>query len=207
MIKQMKKGKRLASIFSAAIFASIILFGAAACKQLQNKEADGVKQGVNDTSSIKPTPTSTSTAKPAVTSKPSQRSTDPYNQLTEVYYGDWTIKRVLAYGNGGTYSEGSAKELLGRSLSFSVDKANYFGEQASAVNKILTKPVYKKSIISNADFISNYRMSFDRLGIRSNSVSEVQVSDSKGNQVRFFIKDINTLIIYGGNTYFELVRK
>jgi hypothetical protein len=72
---------------------------------------------------------------------------------------------------------------------------------------VAANPVYKKNVISKADFITNYRMTLDRLGVNAESISEITVTDSKGAVSTFFIKDENTLIIYGGGTYFELNRK
>jgi hypothetical protein len=50
-------------------------------------------------------------------------------------------------------------------------------------------------------------MTLDKLGINADSVTGVTVSDSKGTITIFLVKDENTLIIIGGGTYFELVRK
>jgi hypothetical protein len=50
-------------------------------------------------------------------------------------------------------------------------------------------------------------MSFDLLGLTGDAVTEISVKDSKGNGCTFLIKDENTLIVVGGGTYFELVRK
>ena len=96
---------------------------------------------------------------------------------------------------------------MDQSVNFSTDEASGFGDQLSDISKVITNPVYKKSTISESDFITNYRMTFDMLGIESDDISEIFVSDSEGNGFILFIKDDNTLIIYGGDTYFELVRK
>lgn len=128
------------------------------------------------------------------------------NQNKEVFYGNWVIKQVLAYGLG-TYSTEDTKQLLGKSLLFSEDKANNFGDQASDITKVATNPVYKKNVISKIDFLTNYRMTFEKLGIKADSITEITVSDSKGIVCVFLVKDDNTLILIGGGTYFELVRK
>lgn len=125
----------------------------------------------------------------------------------EVFYGQWVIKQVLVYGSAGTYSSEDATSLLDESVNFSTDEASGFGDQLSDISKVITNPVYKKSTISESDFITNYRMTFDNLGIKADEISEIFVSDSEGNGFILFIKDDNTLIIYGGDTYFELVRK
>ena len=139
--------------------------------------------------------------------KSEQSTTPSTNQTKEIFYGQWVIKQVLAYGPVGTYSSEDANSILGKILSFSENKASCFGDQPSDIDQLATNPVYKKTIISKSDFAANYRITFDKLGIKADSISELTVSDSKGNGCTFFIKDDNTLIIYGGGTYFELIRK
>ena len=69
-----------------------------------------------------------------------------------------------------------------------------------------TNPIYTETIISESDFVEKYRIPFDLLGIKA-PITEINVSDSNGHVSTFFIKDDNTLIISGGGTYFELIRK
>jgi bla regulator protein BlaR1 len=159
---------------------------------------------VNTNTDKQPTPnTNTNTN----TTKQVQNTAASTNQAKEAFYGQWVIKQVLAYGPSGTYSTEDAKGLVGKSLSFSADKATCFGDDPSAITKVASKPVYKKAVIINSDFTANYRMTFDKLGIKGDSIKEITVSDSKGAVCTFLIKDDNTLILVGGGTYFELVRK
>lgn len=153
-------------------------------------------------------PSETNNPSNAITTEPEPSTTSPILETSEeVFYGQWVIKQVLAYGSAGTYSSEDATSLLDQSVNFSTDEASGFGDQLSDISKVITNPVYKKSTISESDFITNYRMTFDMLGIESDDISEIFVSDSEGNGFILFIKDDNTLIIYGGDTYFELVRK
>ena len=69
-----------------------------------------------------------------------------------------------------------------------------------------TNPIYTETIISEFDFEVNYRIPFESLGIKV-PITEINVSDSNGYVSSFFIKDDNTLIITGGGTFFELIRK
>jgi bla regulator protein BlaR1 len=139
--------------------------------------------------------------------KESENSLQPVLKPTEAFYGQWVIKQVLAFGQVGTYSNENTKTLIEKTLSFSQDKASYFGDQPSDISKVATSPVYKKTVISKGDFLTNYRMTFDKLGIKADSITQVTVSDSKGTVSTFLVKDDNTLIIIGGGTYFELVKK
>ena len=70
-----------------------------------------------------------------------------------------------------------------------------------------TNPIYTETIISESDFVEKYRIPFDLLGLKGPTITEINVSDSNGHVSTFFIKDDNTLIISGGGTYFELIRK
>lgn len=142
-----------------------------------------------------------STAKPI--------STITTNQPQEIFYGQWVIKKLLAYGSVGTYSKEDIKSIIGRKLSFSKEKASCFGDQVKYIDDVVINPIYKKTDISRIDFSTDYRkrLTFDDLGIKSDSVSQINVADSKGNGCVFFIKDNDTLILQGGGAFFELTRE
>ena len=131
--------------------------------------------------------------------------TEPIQAASESYYGEWIINQVQAYGVG-TYSGEDAESLLGKTLIFTADKASYFGDQPSDIEKVATNPIYTETIIPESDFVEKYRIPFDLLGLKA-PITEINVSDSNGHVATFFIKDDNTLIISGGGTYFELIRK
>ncbi|MDF2537971.1 MAG: peptidase BlaR1 [Herbinix sp.] len=141
------------------------------------------------------------------TENSSQNNDAADNTEDKVYYGDWVISQVLAYGSAGTYSSEEAESLIGTSLSFTKDKASCFGDQASALDIEVSNPVYSENVITNSDMVNNYRMNFEKLGITTESVTEVSVADTQGNACSFLVKDDNTLILVGGGTYFELTRK
>ena len=130
---------------------------------------------------------------------------EPIQGASESYYGEWIINKVQAYGIG-TYSVEDAESLLGETLILTADKASYFGERPLAIEKVATNPIYTETIISESDFEVNYRIPFDFLGIKA-PFTEINVSDSNGHVSTFLIKDDNTLIITGGGTFFELIRK
>ena len=138
---------------------------------------------------------------------PNTNTTKSPDSTKEVFYGDWIIKKLAAYGTVGTYTSEDVKALQGKSLRFSSAEATCFGDQASTLANVVTNPVYKKTTISKSDFETNYRVTFDKLGVTATAISQVTVTDSKGNGCTFFIKDTNTLILYGGGTFLELARK
>lgn len=206
------KKSNLTSILLFLILAiSVGLIGLTGCSQATINDTTLLSNSTSDTGNAdNPDSDASKSDNPnnVATTKPEPSTTSPTLEMSEeVFYGQWVIKQVLAYGSAGTYSSEDATSLLDQSVNFSTDEASGFGDQLSDISKVITNPVYKKSTISESDFITNYRMTFDNLGIKADEISEIFVSDSEGNGFILFIKDDNTLIIYGGDTYFELVRK
>ncbi|MDF2856961.1 MAG: hypothetical protein K0Q87_2812 [Neobacillus sp.] len=134
-------------------------------------------------------------------------STETTTIHQEIFYGQWVIKKVLAYGPVGTYSNDDIKNIEGRKLSFSKERASCFGDQIKYLNDVAINPIYKKTVVSKSDFVTGYRLKPDALGIKSDSIIQINASDSKGNGCVFFIKDNDTLILAGGGAFFELVRE
>jgi|GEM_PF-2801799 beta-lactamase regulating signal transducer with metallopeptidase domain len=137
----------------------------------------------------------------------SKEAAEAQLEAKEDFYGDWIIDQVVAYGSAGTYSKEDAEALIGESMSFSDKSATSFGDQASNLKDIVKNPDYESTIVTANDFLSDNRMTFEKLGITADSATEVTVSDAKGIGCIFLVKDDNTLIVMGGGTYFELVRK
>lgn len=162
-------------------------------------DSDSVEPAQDDTPATEPVESDTTEPRPAEVAADS-------TIRQEEFYGDWVINSVLAYGSAGTYSSEVAESLVGKSLSFSADKATCFGDEPSYLEKVAKNPVYMATDITSSDFVSNYRMTFDKLGLEGDSVTEITAVDSERNGCTFFIKDNDTLIVYGGGTYFELVR-
>ncbi|SHI16377.1 Signal transducer regulating beta-lactamase production, contains metallopeptidase domain [Sporobacter termitidis DSM 10068] len=124
----------------------------------------------------------------------------------KAYYGEWTVKSVLAYGIG-TYSKDDAEKLVGKSVSFSSDKASYYNDTPSAGVVTASDPDYTESTLSAEDFMTSYRMTFDKLGITADSVDAVDVGGPQGaGGCTLLVKDKNTVILAAGGTYFELSR-
>ena len=181
-----KINKKSSTLLSIVVIVFIGLISLTGCSFVTNDEANndtGTKEEVN-----------------------SGVVTEPNQGASESYYGEWIINQVQAYGVG-TYSSEDAESLLGKSLTFTANKASYFGDQPSDIEKVATNPIYTKRILSESDFVAEYRIPFDLLGIKAPTITEINVSDSNGPVATFLIKDDNTLIIAGGGTYFELIRK
>ncbi|NCB52946.1 MAG: hypothetical protein EOM54_13895 [Clostridia bacterium] len=121
------------------------------------------------------------------------------------YYGEWVVQKVLAYGIG-TYSKDDAEKLIGKRLNFSADEAGIFTDQPSDTATVINTPEYREKTQSSSDFLAEYKMNFDTLGISADSVTEVQVTGPDEVGSVFLMKDGSTMILIAGGTYFELVK-
>lgn len=127
-------------------------------------------------------------------------------KIKEVFWGQWVIKKQLAYGVVGTFDDEDIKKIIGKKLSFSKEKASCFGDNISYLNDLAKNPVYKKSNLSKGDFELDNRITFEKLAIKGDYITEVTVNDSQDRGCVFYIKDNTTLILYGGGVYFQLNR-
>ncbi|WP_160670307.1 hypothetical protein [Clostridium sp. C8-1-8] len=136
----------------------------------------------------------------------SDSKTTENSNAKETYIGTWVVKKEVGTGPVQTLSKADIKKIVGKKLSFSKSKSSCFGEKVSDVNKTINNPVYNKTSISKSKFDEDNKnkVTFEKLGIKANSLTEINVKDSKGNRCNFYIKDKSTLILYGGGVYFEL---
>jgi hypothetical protein len=151
-------------------------------------------------------PTSSQTEEAQQTQKTSGTSLTVKNVVEEPYLGQWQIKKELAFAPASTYSNDDIKAMIGKKLTFSKESATCFGDNIEYLNNTAVNPTYKKTVISKTDFQTNNRVTFERLGITGDSITQIDAADAEGNGSTFFIKDNNTLILSGGGVYFELTR-
>lgn len=135
---------------------------------------------------------------------PTISSQDSQNAKQVDYYGEWILTKLQAYGPVGSYSANDVESLIGKSFQFTESMASHFGDELSYLGKMSTNPVYTETDLLKSDIASKYKISFDDLGLETESIIEVSVSDANENICTFFIKDKDTLILIGGGTYFEL---
>jgi hypothetical protein len=183
--------------FITAILSAALLFSLSACGGGSSNDSASKKQTQPKTANNKQNPSTNS-------SNSNTKSSNQTNQ--EPFYGTWTIKKVIASSSGGgTYSSDDIKALTSKQLTFSKDSATCFGDKIENMNNTVSDPVYKKTEIAKNDFPSDYRVSFNQLGITGNTVTEVDATGKNGICTVFFIiSDNNKLILYGGGTFFEL---
>lgn len=123
------------------------------------------------------------------------------------YYGRWVIRKVVTSAPISAYSTAQERLFLGKRLYFSKGRARYDGKPA-------IRPYYDVHSVSQGDFQSDFRIRLEEIGIHNQSVTEVDVyTDNKLQDMWYspggmlFIKGPDSLIIYEGGVFFELVRK
>ncbi|MBM7682823.1 hypothetical protein JOD43_003002 [Pullulanibacillus pueri] len=216
-------------LFSFFILSAVLLFSLSACdssseksatkSQVQPEPSSETKKSVsNESSGAAPSPKSdspTNTKRSSENSTPSPQETQSSstetkrasknNESGEFFYGEWQIKKVIAYGAAGSYSSEDIDTLTGQHLTFSKDYATCFADKIEDMDKTITHPVYKKRVIAKDAFPANYRVTLDQLGINRDSVTELDATESNGNcTVTFITPDSHKLILFGGGTFFEL---
>ncbi|HKL79213.1 MAG TPA: hypothetical protein VJ888_02120 [Mobilitalea sp.] len=217
MISRSKKSSWTGTLLMLLLILSIGIL-LTACNPSTKKEADNeLTDEPKDTDVQQDTDVPQATDTPQETdtdnnSDPNPAQTDQdepetSNPTQPVYFGEWVINQVQAFGVG-TYSGADAEGLIGKSLIFNTEQASHFGDSISEVGKVIDGPKYTEIVSTESDFVANYRISFDDLGIEEDKITEINVIDSKDVFVStFLIKDDDTLIIVGGGTYFELLRQ
>lgn len=205
MIKQFKKYRWTNTLVTIILILAVALVGMTGCSMKEKDKTTPANDQTETNITVTPTPTPMITDTSELEGQTNDAVSDENSQAT--YYGDWTINKVLAYGQSGTYSKEDAEGLIGKAMSFSADSATCFGDQASYIDNTAKSPNYSATDYTGSDFVSYYRMSFDLLGLTGDTVTEISAKDSKGNGCTFLVKDENTLIVVGGGTYFELVRE
>lgn len=135
-----------------------------------------------------------------------QQNSAPKSQ-EQIYMGNWVIKRAIAYAPAETYSKSDINSLIGKRLTFSPQKATCFGDSMSYLNESVQNPMYSKSSVFKDDFQSQNKVTFDNLGVSGPTITMIEVKDSSGKGCIFYIKDNNTMILYGGGVYFEIDRE
>jgi hypothetical protein len=138
---------------------------------------------------------------------PNDERANPGPDKDKVFYGIWTVKRVLAYSEAGTYTTEDAGKLVGKELELSADKADVFLDLPADEAIVLASPEYRESMIAENHFLTEFQISFRRLGIEADYVTQIDVSGKDGILCTLLLRDPDTMILVAGGTYFELVRE
>lgn len=221
------KGVFELKIIISIILSAVLLFAMSACESsseeavTQNQSKPETSSNTNNSSKSDESSTSksdtsntningsdtddSSESSKESSSTNSNSSNEKSESEEEIFYGQWRIINVKAYGPAGTYSNDDVKKLIRKQLVFSKESATNFGDKIEDMDETVTDPVYKKTVIAKNDFPTNYRVTLEQLGIDGDSVTKVDASSTQGIGTVFFLTpDNNKLILFGGGTFFEL---
>lgn len=186
-------------IFFIAFITLSILTISCSNKQIEQPILNNISSQVNsntETQQLTPTPIIIN-----------DKDNDDTVQNEEEFYGQWIIKNVVAFCKVGTYDEDDIKNIVGQNLSFSKEQSSCFGDDISYLKDTVKNPIYKKSLITSDDFMTDFYTSLSSIGINTNTVAEIEIKDANNcPSCLFYIKDDNSLVLYGGGTFFELSR-
>lgn len=124
----------------------------------------------------------------------------------EVFYGEWLVTRVVAWGKVNIYGWEGIDNLVGQ-------KITYRSKQVSLGDDVCSDPQYVTVSMSRQEWEKGIYISFNQMGIDADSAAMIEVFtdqahkeswDSVGNA--FFIKDENTLLAIHGGVCLELSR-
>lgn len=196
-------------LISTLAIMSIFIVG---CSDKENKQHSDntTSQKINKQSDSNTEATSQNNKSDDIKSNESSNNKNSTSTIEneEAFYGEWVIENTIGYSKAGTYTTEDIKKILGKKLSFSKEKSSCFGDDVSYLNNNVKNPNYKKSNVTPKEFETNFGIPMGTLSINSNNITEIEVVDSNGfSSCTFFIKDDNTLILYGGGAFFELSRE
>lgn len=110
------------------------------------------------------------------------------------YLGEWTVRGIV----------GSSPISAGADESFIGTKAIYTLEKASFGDDEILKPEYVEQVITNADFVNEYRSQLSDIGIESESVTMVSINNWTNAGNGLMIKDDQTMIFLWDGNYYEM---
>lgn len=187
------------------IYTSIFIAGCSQASTKKQIQQSPTTTNTTDTTKDNTTNKVNSNSNPSIISNSKNNATTVQNE--ESFYGKWVIEKAVGYLRGGTYTGDDIKKIAGKKLSFSKEQSSCFGDNTSYLNDTVKNPTYKKSVITSDEFLKDWLVPISTLTINSNTVTEIEIDDAKKIPAcTFFIKDDNTLILYGGGTFFELSR-
>ena len=128
-----------------------------------------------------------------------ENSNSPANPSPDLpsYYGTWTVQSIV----GSTPVSTEADE------SFIGMKAAYSDEEASFGTEELLNPQYKEQELTNEQFVSEYQNKLSDIGIESDKVRTVAISNWTNAGSSFIIKDDQTMIFLWDGNYYEMKKE
>ncbi|MGG4143821.1 hypothetical protein ABEW34_11855 [Paenibacillus algorifonticola] len=131
-----------------------------------------------------------------------------YNNSTEsldhLFFGAWIIKEDFKLGTVSIYDEKDIKSLLGKRVDYSI-KYSQFDQ------KKLENPFYKKTVVSNEDFLIHHNVLLKNLDITQDDVTMIEVYTDSGlkeywNEIgaTFYLTNSNEIIVFDNGTFFKM---
>lgn len=117
----------------------------------------------------------------------------------ESYFGTW---KITAYHMPGVsaISDTEAEGYIGKTCTYSADVFNGDGE-------VTDYPDYQEFEQTADDFTAAYKIALESIGITSETVKGVNVSNALGFGCNFLIKDEKTILITWDGVFFEAERQ
>lgn len=208
MVNKYRKSKWTNILLSVILICFLGTVGLTGCNLVKKDDGgSNIPKGIDSSENPTQTPESTNPSK----TTPEESTKENEEQVQAKYFGDWVINKVIAFGVG-TYSEEDANTLIGLDMTFTKDTASTFGDQLADAGSTIENPRYAQTVMTEDEFLADYKISLSLLGIESNTatvinVSPINISNTDYIVSTFLVKDDNTLILFGGGTYFELIPK
>lgn len=125
------------------------------------------------------------------------------------YLGTWVIQKQLDGAPLGDFGNMELKDIIGKELTFSAQKASCFGDSVDTLGQYVNNPDYKKTDVPKSEFEQVNDVTFSSLGINGDSITQIVVTKDpdRNTGIVFYVLDNNRLLVNGAGTYFILTRK
>ena len=121
------------------------------------------------------------------------------------YFGEWKINKYTGAGIGVNDKE-QIEGIIGKTVSFSNESANYFENHLLDKMNTIKNPSYKETEVEVQEYLNGYKASNDVVGFQGNNVQKIDIMDGNQAVVMSLIKDNNKLLIHLPGVFLELER-
>lgn len=157
-------------------------------------------------SSVNTKPPSDSQPNLPADSDPAADNPPPVSDSKEPpYFGTWVIKKQIPTGNVTALAAESINDYIGQKVI--VNEKQIVTSKGTVEN-----PIYRETIKTNAEFYSDWRITFSSLGVTDNTVKEIDLANYQhetedGVGSTFILTSDNRLYTIIGGVLFELADK
>lgn len=121
------------------------------------------------------------------------------------YFGEWKINKYI-YAGIGVNDKEQIEGIIGKTVSFSNESANYFENHLVDKMNAIKNPSYKETEVEVQQYLNGYKTSNDVVGFQGNNVQKIDIMDENQAVVMSLIRDNNTLLIHLPGVFLELER-